>query len=828
MSNTNSNGRRTSARGTSLSSRALLARMNELLARVLMLLPRRSLDDIQTSALPVPLRNFLLMIPDIDFGVQWRLLAEEDAATEEGMDGNGDGTTSETGGDAEDSADYILTLRETAGSAPAQPAAHTGWGALRPDAGALRRQNALRRRRRFGAERARELHAELQAARSAIRHAPEFAGPLPLFSHHTHPLPARSAELRMDRFLSRARAGRLWTDTHGEPMERAPPRRAGRASGHKPNCEPSPDHNLEHKPDHNRDEEMHAPDDKRMPSANLHRNDRNLEPTASCDESTTGSPTRNTDTGCDSQRAPDHNSASQPAHHNGEGNSLIPPSQLQKLPGPTCDGFQENVPAGSGSNLKRVRDGQYRRRKRARVDGGGAGDVIDFSRLSAAARARILRGLDCSYMRSGLAFTLEAVPSYLPFPNPLPKQANVDMVFSHVGDTLDGFFSAATLYLAVPFLLYLCGEHSIGLGKRWAMVNEVVEAAVLQHSAGTTAMANALSAAVRILFSGHVVDFHAHDLRFLEGAGEGARRADLVRLQLQQWLQIRPMRHFGELFFLKYLDHAEHNLRDPKASVSDRQHAVVLGRNLKELMYDVTRGYDFVDRARVPFVAERAVRAEQLATEGRFRGARLPFAQEWDRRLCDRLVDYVTCTGPCLLNVQLNYVLFTVRVDVGAALDTLFHRFLPLGSLGAHREALRAGYARVKAGDGRCVLVCALNRKTGRLEVHNTRMALNLFYAQRNWAPNSSPVFLWEQPLDPWSNGDNNGDNDADATNNGSDSDDIDHSDPVVPDEYMEDSDDDIMPFRPYEQAFASATLLEPTTLGGWHKREVRDGFGFV
>lgn len=776
MSNTNPNGGRTSGRDSTRPSRDLLARMNELLASVLMLLPLRNLGDIQTSVLPAPLRNFLLMIPDIDFGPRWRHAAEEEEASEASVEENGEEIDEDS---TRESAGQSVADSVTEAGRP-QTTTLTRWGALRPDAGALRRQNAIRRRRRCGVERARELHAELRAARAAIIHAPGYPGPLPLFSHHTHLPLARSAELRMDRFLARARKGRLWADTQGEPMERAPShrRRQGRTLVHNHN----PDHELTaDKPNtdnRNINDGLNACESTiRLPLLpHVESTESTLQNSINCDSSHVASP--------------------------------------------------ESGKVNHSAGRKRPNEYQHRKRKRARLDVAGTGDVIDLRRLGAAARTRILHGLECSYMRSGLAFALEAAPALTPSSDP----SGVDMVFSHVGGALDGFFTAANLHLAVHFLIFLCGVRAGGLGEKCAMLNEVFVATLVERGAGHAKVADALSAPLRMLFSGHVVDFHTHDLRFVTGDGDGARRADLVRLQLRQWLHIRPFRHFGELFLLKYLEHAERSLRDSNSCASHRQHAVVFGRNLKELMYDITRGYEFVERARVPFVAERAARAQRRTMERRRTGisapsARLPFAQEWDRRLCDRLVDYVTCADSCVLNVQLNYVLFTVRVDAAAAVDTMFHRLLPLVTSDSKRAALGARFAREKVGDDGCVLVCALNRKTGRLEVQNTRAALDLFHTRRHWAPEGTPVFLWEPPLDPWSNDGDNGGNDA---NDESDSDDNIDSDDIIPDQYMGDSDDDIMPFRRYARASAAEDPDINTTLAGWHKREVRDGFGFV
>lgn len=790
MSNTSFNGRRRSGRDSSLSSRALLARMNELLARVLMLLPLHSLGDIHTSVLPAPLRNFLLMIPEIDFGPSWRRLVAEESASQATTDESTEENSEEIAQESTEESGHANGARTLAG---AHSEALEVWGALRPDAGALRRQNALRRRRRFGVERARDLHAELKAARFAITHAPGFPGTLPLFSHHSHLSPVRSAELRMDRFLVRARAGQLWTDNQGEPMERARARPRGpslHTPGHLPDRKFKPDY----KPEFHGCREGPP----RHGQLNSDRSDRTR-----ADQETTA----NTD---------DTNYTERTNHTN--------------------HNLHASEPHASHSTVrlsrKRAREGVCRRRKRARIDVAGGGDTIDFRLLGAAARARILRGLACSYLRSGLTFALETrLPLALS-----PDRSTVDMVFSHVGSSLDGVFCAANLHLAVDFLLFLCGVRGGALGKKCAMLNEVFVAALLERGGEHATKVDTLSASLRILFSGHVVDFHTHDLRFVEDAGEGARRAELLRLQLRQWLQIRPLRHFGELFFLKYLGHAERSLRECNASVSDRQHAVVFGRNLKELMYDITRGFEFVEQAQVPFVAERAARAQQHAMRRRRNGvgssvspatARLPFALEWDRRLCDRLVDYVTCPEACMLNVQLNYVLFTVKVDAATAVETMFHRFLPLVEDNGKRTALRARFAKEKAGGTACVLVCGLNRKTGRLEVHNTRAALDQFCARR--AANGAPVFLWEPPLDPWVNDDDDGDairEDSDSDNNNGD-DDSDIDDSVSHDESMDDSDAEIMPLRRLVSASAE-TVDARSTLAGWHKREAPDGVGFV
>lgn len=741
-------------RGSVLSSRDFLARMNELLRNVLML---PHLGDIQISTLPAPLRNFLLMIPDIDFGPRWGLsTAAEDDATEASVEESGDENSEATSSPTDTAADGE-------GEAVAQSGPLNRWGPLRPDAGALRRQNAIRRRRRCGIERARELHAELRAAQSAIVRAPGFPGPLPLFSHHKHFPTARSIELRMDRFLARARTGQLWADTQGEPLARTPLCK-------RPPRKPAPEKTRPALQEDSRNDTDDADPDKKMPPV----------------------------------------SAGAARHSRKRPHECL----FSALP----DKF-----GGASAGYKRSY-GHLPRKKRPRLDLSRAGDVIDVRRLGTVERARILRGLDCSYIRSGLAFALETGPAA----GHQTARSNVDMVFSRVGGSLGGFFSAANLVLAVHFLTLLCGKCGRGLGKKCAVLNDVFAAALLgcdssRCEAESAATKATLAKPLSVPFCGHVVDFHTQDLRFMART-DCARRTDLVRLQLQQWLYIRPFRHFGELFLLKYLEHAERSLRDPGSCASHRQQAVVFGRNLRELMFDISRGYEFVERARVPFVAERSARAP--GATGRLRAgaypppARLPFAQEWGRRVCDRLVDYVTCADSCVLNVQLNYVLFTVRVDAMAAMEALLHRLLPLVRSDARRAALAARFARAKVPDRECVLVCALNRKTGRLEMQNTRAALDRFHAALRPARAVTPIFLWEPPLG-WGAETEFGVNDGLGSGSESNLD----SDDIVPDD-ASDGEDDVLLQHPLD--YGSGSDDDCTILAGWCKREVRDGSGVV
>lgn len=424
----------------------------------------------------------------------------------------------------------------------------------------------------------------------------------------------------------------------------------------------------------------------------------------------------------------------------------------------------------TASAAKRRKVRPPRRRERVSAGGGGLSvplGPISASALSRADKYRILDGLPCSYVRSGATYALGLEAG------PLKRGRDLlDLTFAHVDHadkSVEGFFCVEALddrtgdlHLVLSFLSFLCGGPRAAylvnctnrvMQTKFALLNETFMAVVVDRGLSNPRVVECLTRALRVPFAGHLVDFNRHDLRFLPDSKPLATkpcfsramhvsrmRNEQIRLQLGEWLRIRPFHHFSEAFFLNYLFFVENYLRDfDRAPAPDQEVGVEFAKHLKELIFDIAKDFSFVDDAKIPMAEARFAHARREVWERKRREPVLPlrkspFHQEWDAKLCDKLGDFVTCEDNCLLNVQLNYVLFTVRVDACAAIDEVFRRFVGLLSKDAERshfekkyDALRKQPLALENKD--TVFVCSVNRKTGALEMQNTRLYLDYKYA---------------------------------------------------------------------------------------------------
>lgn len=101
-----------------------------------------------------------------------------------------------------------------------------------------------------------------------------------------------------------------------------------------------------------------------------------------------------------------------------------------------------------------------------------------------------------------------------------------------------------------------------------------------------------------------------------------------------------------------------------------------------------------------------------------------------------RLANYITCEDNCLLNIHLNYILFTVTVDIKSLLDKLLQEIIYKGSVKVKTHFLEYGIPSLGPlrDSQKAVLVCSLCRKTGKISVHNTRPFLeytNIYYLEQ-------------------------------------------------------------------------------------------------
>lgn len=391
------------------------------------------------------------------------------------------------------------------------------------------------------------------------------------------------------------------------------------------------------------------------------------------------------------------------------------------------------------------------------------GETINYQLLSPADKNKILDVLPCSYLQNGSTFSLDLL---------VRGRDSIDLQFSNVDlteKTVHGHFHvqacgerSGQIQLIIGFLSFLCGGNrsrytinctNRAIQSKSTLLDRVFMEAVVQRGLSNPQLIECLTSVFRIPFSGEIVDFNKSDLRFLQETRSvsskssfsrsmhvSRMRNEQIKMQLGEWLRIRPFLNFSEAFFLNYLFFVEKYLREFKDTANiEQEPGIEFARNMKDLIHDITRDFKFMEDVKIPMVEEKINKAkkeiwERKRHEPRSNLQKSAFLREWESKLCEKFSDYITCEDNCLCNIQLNYVLFTVKVDVSAALDQTFEKIIKLVSKDSERVMLQEKYNAISKEQllpeaRECVFVCSLNRKTGRVEMQNTRLNLDYKYA---------------------------------------------------------------------------------------------------
>lgn len=394
------------------------------------------------------------------------------------------------------------------------------------------------------------------------------------------------------------------------------------------------------------------------------------------------------------------------------------------------------------------------------------GDKIDDRQLLKNEKYRILSGLDCSFLNSGSSFSLG------PLIDCHSKRNSdvLDMTFSNVDNekkTMHGYFNISNdcsdgndFHLLSNFISYLCGgirsQYMLNctnkvIQSKAALLNDAFMLGISNSGMQKTKLSETLEESLKVPFYGSIVDFDKSDLRFLDQTKMKSHKSSVsqsvhhsrvrneqVKLQLLEWLRIRPFSNFSETFFLNYLHFIERRLRDfDRYTRHEQELTLEFTHQFKELIYEVSREFEFVTDE-IPMYRDKFQKAmwditERFEHEPRYDLPKSFFLLEWESKLCEKLCENITHEDSCLFNVQLNYVLFIIRVDVSKTLDRVFHRFLEnvgeSNKAGLVRKYEKLNKESLPAEAKEAVFVCSVNRKTGRLEMQNTRLYLDYKYA---------------------------------------------------------------------------------------------------
>lgn len=366
--------------------------------------------------------------------------------------------------------------------------------------------------------------------------------------------------------------------------------------------------------------------------------------------------------------------------------------------------------------------------------------------VSTQEKEHILNVQFCSAFQSGSTFNVRTMDDDID---------NCELVLSNVdyeNKNIFGFFrifetvdATKSYYQQVTNLVhYLCGydSNSSSLPRSASLLRKLNILNRLGNDKRVTLPSGNLSDGSSVIpIEGYIIDFMTNDLRFLKSPKLDSKivfrssvatkmKSSRIRIQLLEWMRIQPFVQFKESYFLKFLNETNKNLLQfpkSKAPRMQKSEALHMTKEFRSNIYELTKDFPWDEDASIP-VWEEQKAARQFGP----RKYRDFFMDDWERNLAHRLSEQLTRDDSAsLVNIQLNYILFTLKVDIIEYLNTVIECYLQKSSMPTEvRDAYNNVFEKIltEEEDKRdadresqvTTLICSLNRKTREMEIHNT------------------------------------------------------------------------------------------------------------
>lgn len=371
-----------------------------------------------------------------------------------------------------------------------------------------------------------------------------------------------------------------------------------------------------------------------------------------------------------------------------------------------------------------------------------------YTLLSREEKDAILSVQPCAFFQPALVFSMYSSPTLVPFAMVLTR---VD--FDRA--VIDGFFRFDRLQFVDQLQLFqrfLCGPCQIpkAMARLLTVTRKLaVISKLLVHPKVKQALTKHGSQ-LQIPILGRIVDFKHHDLRFLPTLARDSRlryktfhlariKSNMVKMQMLEWMHVEPFVQFKELYFLTTIAETCHALQHFE-TVHEAHDVVRRAEGLRGSVNELVSTLSFcrdVDLDETPLGRRTTTNSYHVE-----------FFKQWNRGLAEVLCDQLTTTNALttLINLNLNYILFTLDVDISTYCDRVLEAVVAAGAksgcddvVECYRDVYRqivADECHYEATGGRypsfglryhtrqpvtqAVLLCLLNRKTGEVQFHNT------------------------------------------------------------------------------------------------------------
>lgn len=344
----------------------------------------------------------------------------------------------------------------------------------------------------------------------------------------------------------------------------------------------------------------------------------------------------------------------------------------------------------------------------------------------------ILTGLSSSLFKSGSVYYLGADH------NPLNK---FKLVIGDIDGSINGVFNFAPentsplesiLLKLNNFTKFICGfnDFSQCLPRSKILVRKLNVLDRISIDKNVSYKKN-LKDDLNFPILGHVVDFKEYDLRFLKStpneSSSSRFRSKRVILQLLEWMKLHPFIQFKENYFLstlRKLDKTLSNFEGSKLRTPQKVQILNWTRELKSNLCSLTKDFTFMNDNNINKV--KLIRDQNFKKQSIQPYVSL-FVDEWEKILACELSEQITKEeSTTLLNIQLNFILFTLEIDLSKFLDSFIEYIFRHCYDSRYMDNYRKVYDNVLADEHKetenhkATLICSIDRKTGTIEILNT------------------------------------------------------------------------------------------------------------
>ncbi|ODV67640.1 hypothetical protein HYPBUDRAFT_152497 [Hyphopichia burtonii NRRL Y-1933] len=381
------------------------------------------------------------------------------------------------------------------------------------------------------------------------------------------------------------------------------------------------------------------------------------------------------------------------------------------------------------------------------------GETVPSELLTADVKYKILNVLPCSFLKPGSLF--ETKVNNIDFP--------IDINFNHVDyntGTLRGNLFSNTKHKGFDMITFLCGmfikrDSLTGSLPLNSSVHKRLRFATFLNKASLNT--NKKSKPFLVPFTGEMIDFKKNDLRFFKRNDPdrpSSKRLlnEKVKFELSQWLFLDPFIQCSTSLLSYNLAQIWNDLKFMnKLSHRNQMDVVFVVEGFLKNITKLTDRFPSFHSSELPGSDEMDQQCSKDQTER--------FENQWNSTVVKSLSNFLSCEDHCLLNIQLNYLLFTISIDLTQALDDYISFLLsdlPSDNIWHENYKLYKKYLNLvdeKDTTYRIQLLCSLNRKTGSIQIVNPLHEITKsikFTFEFNQPKTSNPTssnFLSSEPM---------------------------------------------------------------------------------